>query len=249
MNGERLSSISVVLPAHNEEGNIEAVVRRSLEVLPTIADRFEILVVDDGSKDRTGEIADRLESEGSRVRALHHPRNLGYGNAWRTGIEAATSDWIFFMDSDRQFDIEEIAKLAAQAGDADIVAGYRIRRRDPYYRFLVGSCFNILVTLLFDVHLRDIDCGFKMFRSYLLKPMELESPGALINTEIHAKANLVRARVVEVGINHFPRQVGRQSGTKVRVMASAVAEIIRLRWRLRRYSAVPITEAMAQAGR
>jgi len=244
-----LSSVSVILPAHNEEGNIEAVILHALEVMPEVADQFEIVVVDDGSTDRTGPIAEAVAADRTQVRVVHHPRNLGYGNAWRTGIRAASGDWIFFMDSDRQFDIAEISKLAQKATDHDIVAGYRIHRRDPYYRFLVGSCFNILVTLLFDVHLRDIDCGFKMFRSYLLKPMELESPGALINTEIHAKANRVGARMAEVGINHYPREIGRQSGTKFKVMASALAEIVRLRWRLRRYSTVPIAEAMAQAGR
>jgi len=249
VNDERLSGVSVVLPAHNEAGNIEVVVQRCLEVLPSLAERYEIIVVDDGSRDATGSIADRLGADDSHVRPIHHDRNLGYGCAWRTGIAAASLDWIFFMDSDRQFDIGELGKLTALSASHDIVTGYRIRRRDPYYRFLVGSCFNILVTVLFDVHLRDIDCGFKMFRACLLKPMELESPGALINTEIHAKANRVGARLVEVGINHYPRPVGRQSGTKFRVMASAMAEIVKLRWRLRRYSPASIREAMAQAGR
>lgn len=249
MTSKAVQSISVVLPAHNEAGNIEQVVRRGLEILPTVVDRFEILVIDDGSTDDTGEIADRLSLEDRRVRVIHHYGNRGYGCAWRSGIHAATWDWIFFMDSDRQFDIGEISTLVDAAPGYDIVTGYRVRRRDPYYRFLVGSCFNILVTVLFDVHLRDIDCGFKMFRSCLLKPMELTSPRALINTEIHAKANRVHARVTEVGINHYPRELGRQSGTKLKVMASAVLEIIHLRWRLGTYSPRPVAEAMARAGR
>jgi glycosyltransferase involved in cell wall biosynthesis len=232
MTDERISSISVVLPAHNEEGNIEAVTLRALEVLPGIAEQFEILIVDDGSKDRTGAIAERLASEDSRVKVIHHARNRGYGHAWRSGISAATGDWIFFMDSDRQFDIGDIGRLTTQSEPYEIVTGYRISRNDPYYRFLVGSCFNILVKLLFNVHLRDIDCGFKMFRAPVLKSMVLESPGALINTEIHAKANMVRASTLEVGINHYPRTVGRQSGTKPKVMLRALLEIIRLRLHL-----------------
>ena len=135
-------SISVVLPAHNEEGNIEAVVRRSLAILPSLAQRFEILVIDDGSRDGTGEIADRLSGEDPRVNVIHHPKNRGYGCTWRTGINAARHGWIFFMDSDRQFDIAELEKLTSLAGQHDVVTGYRIRRRDPYYRFLVDRALT-----------------------------------------------------------------------------------------------------------
>lgn len=237
-------SISVVLPAHNEEGNIEFVTRRALEVLPTITSQFEIIVVDDGSTDGTGAIVDDLSSTEARVIAVHHRRNKGYGCAWQTGISMARYDWIFFMDSDRQFDIGELGKLTGESAGYDIVTGYRIHRRDPYYRFLVGSCFNILVKVLFHVHLRDIDCGFKMFRSPLLKAMDLESPGALINTEIHAKADLAGAHLHEVGINHYPRPVGRQSGMKPRVIFRAVEEVIRLRIHLRTYSPAPLVAAL-----
>lgn len=236
MRSQSIRSISLVLPSHNEEGNIEPVVRAGLEVLPTVADDYEILIVDDGSRDRTSEIADRLMARDTHVRVIHHPKNRGYGHAWRTGIDAARGDWIFFMDSDRQFDVVDVRKLALNADGYDIVTGYRIARRDPYYRFVVGSCFNVLVKALFNVHLRDIDCGFKMFRSSLLKAMVLESPGALINTEIHAKANMAGARLLEVGINHYPRTVGRQSGTKPKVMLRALWEIVRLRWHLFGYT-------------
>jgi glycosyltransferase involved in cell wall biosynthesis len=239
MTDERIGSISVVLPAHNEEGNIEAVALRANQVLPTVAQRYEILIVDDGSRDRTGAIADGMAAENPNIKVIHHPRNRGYGHAWRSGIEAASGEWIFFMDSDRQFDIGDIGLLTVPSDPYEIVTGYRISRNDPYYRFLVGSCFNVLVKLLFNVHLRDIDCGFKMFRAPLLKSMVLESPGALINTEIHAKANLVNARTLEVGINHYPRTVGRQSGTKPKVMLRALSEIIRLRLHLVGYSPVP----------
>ena len=120
---ERISSISVVLPAHNEEGNIEVVASRASEVLPTVAQQFEILIIDDGSKDRTGVIADRLAAENPNIKVIHHPRNRGYGHAWRSGIAAASGDWIFFMDSDRQFDIGDIGRLTTQSEPYEIVTG------------------------------------------------------------------------------------------------------------------------------
>src|SRR6476469_5394036 len=129
------AKLSLILPAHNEEPNIEAVVRQAAAVLPTLFRDYEVLVVDDGSKDRTGEIADELAAENPHVRALHHPVNKGYGSALSTGFHEATGDYMMFMDSDRQFDIADLANLAPYIPDYDITAGYRIKRNDPYYRF------------------------------------------------------------------------------------------------------------------
>ena len=204
--------LSLILPAHNEEPNIEAVVRQATDVLPTLFTDYEVLVVDDGSKDRTAEIADELAAENPHVKALHHPKNKGYGGALTTGFTNATGDYLMFMDSDRQFDIQDLENLTPYIGNYDIVAGYRIKRNDPYYRFLIGSGFNQMVKLLFQVNLRDIDCGFKVFKADVLREMDLTSPGALINTEIHAKANVQGRSLVEVGVNHYPRLEGEQSG-------------------------------------
>lgn len=227
--------LSLILPAHNEEPNIAAVVHQAADVLPTLFRDYEVLVVDDGSHDRTPEIADELAAENPHVRALHHPKNRGYGGALTTGFQNATGDYYMFMDSDRQFDIHDLENLAPYLGQYDIVAGYRIKRNDPYYRFLIGSGFNQLVKLLFQVNLRDIDCGFKVFNADVLRDMDLESPGALINTEIHAKANVQGRSLVEVGVNHYPRLEGEQSGASIQVMARAIMETFRLWGRLRSY--------------
>ncbi len=227
--------LSLILPAHNEEPNIGAVVRQATDVLPTLFTDYEVLVVDDGSKDRTGEIADELAAENPHVKALHHPKNRGYGGALTTGFTNATGDYLMFMDSDRQFDIQDLENLTPYIGSYDIVAGYRIKRNDPYYRFLIGSGFNQMVKLLFQVNLRDIDCGFKVFKAEVLRGMDLESPGALINTEIHAKANVQGRSLVEVGVNHYPRLEGEQSGASIKVMFRAVLETFRLWGRMRGY--------------
>jgi glycosyltransferase involved in cell wall biosynthesis len=227
--------LSLILPAHNEEPNIEAVVQQATETLPTLFRDYEVLVVDDGSKDATPEIIDRLAAENPHVKALHHEKNKGYGGALSTGFSSATGDYFMFMDSDRQFDIHDLANLAPYVPQYDIVAGYRIKRNDPYYRFLIGSGFNQMVKLLFQVDLRDIDCGFKVFKADVLRNMELTSPGALINTEIHAKANVQGRSVVEVGVNHYPRLEGEQSGASVKVMARAIWETFRLWGRMRDY--------------
>lgn len=226
-------TLSLVLPAHNEEGNIEWVVREALATLPALFRDCEIIIVDDGSGDATPALADALAAEDARVRAIHHPRNRGYGAALRSGFAAARGDRIMFMDADRQFDIRELAKLAPFVGQHDIVAGYRLRRNDPWRRVALGAGFNVLVKILFGVRVRDIDCGFKVFRADLLRTLDLQAPGALLNTEILALARRQGATLVEVGVNHYPRPIGEQSGGSPRVVLRALGEMTHLWARLR----------------
>lgn len=228
--------ISLVLPAHNEEPNIRAVVEEASEVLPAAFADYEIIVVNDGSKDRTLEIAETLNRENPHVRVVNHPVNRGYGAALTSGFNAATGDYIMFMDSDRQFNINDIHRLTPFVQDYDIVAGYRIKRNDPAHRLLNAAIFGMAVRLMFDIRVRDIDCAFKIMHSDVLKGINLESPGALINTEILAKAKVQGCSLTQVGVNHYPRLEGEQSGANMKVVIRAFREIIRLWWRMRTYS-------------
>lgn len=227
--------ISLVLPAHNEEPNIRAVVEEAAEVLPTAFSDYEVIIVNDGSHDRTLEIAGQLAQENPHVRVVNHPVNRGYGAALTSGFNAASGDFIMFMDSDRQFDINDIHRLTPFANGYDIVAGYRIRRNDPAHRLLNALLFGMAVRLMFDLRLRDIDCAFKIMRADVLKGINLESPGALINTEILAKAKVQGRTIAQVGVNHYPRLAGEQSGASLKVVLRAFWEIVRLWWRMRSY--------------
>jgi glycosyltransferase involved in cell wall biosynthesis len=225
-------SLSLVLPAHNEADNIRAVVERALAVLPVYTDEFEIIVVNDGSRDATGAIAKELAAADSQVRVVHHRRNRGYGAALISGFAASTGAYVMFMDADRQFDIADIRLLSPFVADFDIVAGFRMERSDPIHRRVFAEIFNVTVRVLFGVHLRDIDCAFKIFRGDLLRELELTSPGALINTEIQAKLRRRRARLAQVGVHHYPRVAGSATGGSPRVIARAMRETLRLWWRL-----------------
>lgn len=231
----RVGSFSLVLPAHNEAENIEPVVRRALEVLPDYFDTFEIIVVDDGSKDETGAIVDRLAAEDPRVRVIHHPKNRGYGGALISGFEATTGNYVMFMDSDRQFDIADIARLYPFIETHQIVAGFRMVRQDELHRRIFAETFNLAVRVLFGVHLRDIDCAFKIFDGDLIRSLELSSPGALINAEIQAKARRQGANLQQVGVRHFPRIAGSATGGNPRVIARAMKETVVLWWKMRSY--------------
>lgn len=228
-------SLSLVLPAHNEADNIEIVVRRALAILPRYTSDFEIIVVNDGSRDRTPRIIDRLAKEDDRIRPVHHPRNRGYGGALQSGFRASTNDYVMFMDADRQFDIGDIRLLSPFVPLFDIVAGFRMERSDPIHRRINAEIFNIAVRVLFGVHMRDLDCAFKVFRGDLLRSLELTSSGALINAEIQAKLRRQGATLVQIGVPHHRRVAGQATGGSVRVILKAMRETVILWLRMHHY--------------
>jgi glycosyltransferase involved in cell wall biosynthesis len=228
-------SLSLVLPAFNEEDNIGPVTRDALASLPRFTDNFQIIVVDDGSRDGTAEIVTDIARQDQRVRLVRHERNRGYGAALVSGFNATSGDYVMFMDADRQFDINDLRLLIPFASDYDIVAGFRMERNDPLHRRVFAETFNVTVRVLFGVHMRDIDCAFKLFRGDLLRSLPLSAPGALINTEIQAKARRQKARVQQVGVHHYPRVAGSPTGGNPRVILRAMRETMVLWWKMRFY--------------
>jgi len=224
-----MKSLSLIFPAFNEEANIRAVVEDAYRTIPKLAPIFEIIVVNDGSKDRTGEICDRLGEELSNVRVVHHVGNRGYGAALKSGIKLARYDLIFFTDSDRQFDLKEVATLLEQTDAYDIVAGYRARRQDPPHRLLFAWGWNILVRLVLGIRIRDIDCAFKAFNRRVFNSIQIQSVGAMVNTEIFAQASKFGMTVKEVRVSHFPRRHGKPTGSKFAVISKAFRELIKMR--------------------
>jgi glycosyltransferase involved in cell wall biosynthesis len=226
--------ISAVMPAFNEEANLEQSVGRMAATLQAHARTFEVIVVDDGSQDGTPAVLDRLKATHATLRIVRHPVNRGYGAAVRSGFAAARFPWVFMMDADNQFDPAEVEALLARAADADVVAGYRKHRRDPLLRRLNALAFFTLVRLLFGPLVRDVNCAFKLIRRDLLSRMDLHSEGALINTEVLVLARQLHARLVEVPIHHYPRTSGRQTGANLRVVLRAFRELLAFKAEMRK---------------
>ena len=226
--------ISAVMPAFNEEANLEESVSRMARALGDWAHSYEIVVVDDGSQDGTAALLERLKAVHARLRVVRHPSNRGYGAAVRSGFAAACYAWIFLMDADNQFDPAEVGQLLTVAAGADIVAGYRRRRRDPLPRRLSAWAFFSLVRLFFGSLVRDVNCAFKLIRRDLLARMELRSEGALINTEVLVFARRLGARVIEVPVHHYPRLSGKQTGANPRVVLRAFKELLAFRAEVQR---------------
>lgn len=229
-----MSSLSVVLPAYNEEANVESAVEGVSSVAQQLGMDYEIILVNDGSADRTGEIARELMQRVPSFRLVEHYPNRGYGGSLRAGFAAAMGDLIAFVPADNQFDFREISRLLECLDEADIVSGYRAERQDTFIRKLNGFGWNTLVRLLFGYLCRDIDCGFKLFRREVLEHVTLVSDGAMIDTEFLAGARARGFRIAEVPVTHLPRVAGEATGANLKVIAKAFRDLVRFRQRLSR---------------
>ena len=219
-------SLSVILPAYNEEELIANTILNIMSVLTTWMSDFEVIVVNDGSKDRTAEIVTDLRANDQRIHLINHASNKGYGAALVSGFEAVTKELTFFMDSDGQFDICDLVRFFPLIEEFGAVIGYRINRQDTWMRKLNAWGWKKLVGFIFNVHVRDIDCAFKLIRTEFFRTNRLETRGAMINAEIMYK--LARAGYIytEVGVQHLPRLAGKATGAKPAVILRALREML-----------------------
>jgi glycosyltransferase involved in cell wall biosynthesis len=233
---KRVPELSFFFPAHNEEANLEALVEESLAALPAIAERFEIIAVDDGSRDGTPAIADSLAAAHPDVfRVVHHPVNLGYGAALRSGFRASRFELIAFIDGDRQFRVADVGRLTErlqQSDDPDVVVGYRLERADPRIRRWYARIYRLSNRIFFGVRVRDIDCACKLFKRQALEPVRVASGGAFFTAELLIKLRFEGRKIAQVGVPHYPRTAGSPTGAKPKVVFRAMRDFWSLRFRL-----------------
>jgi glycosyltransferase involved in cell wall biosynthesis len=232
----RVPQLSFFFPAHNEEANLAGLIEEALATLPGLAETFEIIAVDDGSRDATASIAEALAQEHPDVvRVVRHPVNLGYGAALRSGFAAARYDLIAFTDGDRQFKVSDIGRLIerlAGPGTPDVVAGFRIKRADPPIRTLYARAYRLANRIFFGLRVADVDCACKVFRREALNGLRVASGGAFFSAELLIKLQAAGRRVAEVGVPHYPRTAGSATGAKPQVILRAVRDFWWLRLRM-----------------
>ena len=205
-------SLSIVMPAYNEEGNIERAVREASAAARGLVADFEIVVVDDGSRDGTAARLAGLEAEmADRLRVLTHPVNQGYGAALRDGFRATRGELVFYTDSDNQFDLRELEAFLPLMADAEAALGFRMDRQDPYLRIAVSGFFNKLSSLVLGLRVRDLNCSFKLFRGPLIRSLPIESTDFFVDTEMMALLHARGCRLVQRGVRHLPRTSGRST--------------------------------------
>jgi len=245
----RVASLSVFFPAYNDAPSLPALIERAFAVLAAHASDYEVIVVNDGSRDSTGEVLEQLARRyAPHLRVITHAENRGYGGALRSGFAAATKDLVFYTDGDGQYDVGELPKLlalmeAAPDGGTGLVNGYKLERNDPWHRICIGNVYNAFARFMFRIRLRDIDCDFRLIRRSLLDEIRLTSTSGTICVELVRKLELA-CGVVETGVHHYPRLHGRSQFFRVRSLAVTLAQLAGLWVRL---VVLPRTNAAPQA--
>jgi glycosyltransferase involved in cell wall biosynthesis len=226
--------LSILFPVFDEAQNVAPLIEHALAWAPRVARSFEVVLVDDGSRDGSAEAIEQARADDPRIRVVRHARNRGYGAALRSGLRAARGRLIFFTDADLQFDLSELEGLLTHAERFDVVAGYRAQRRDPWPRSVLAFGWGAIVRIVFGLRVRDIDCAFKVFRREVIDAIPIGSIGAFVNTEILLRAERAGFRIHQVPVTHRPRRHGRQSGARPRVILRALLELARFRRELGR---------------
>jgi hypothetical protein len=237
--------LSLVMPAYNEQGVIEDTLDAAMAILPELVERFEVVVVDDGSRDRTGEIVASYGEREPGVRLVSHSQNRGYGGAVTSGLRAAAGDHVAFTDSDGQFSFLDLAQLLARRPGCDVVVGYRHRRADHWIRLVNAWGWNRLIRLVLGVRIRDLDCAFKLFPRQVIDQLDLTAGGAAINAEIMVQCVRGGLRIRETPVRHYPRYSGMPTGAARKVILRAFRELPPLWWRYRAGAARPLFRGVA----
>ncbi|MBI3678915.1 MAG: glycosyltransferase family 2 protein [Acidobacteria bacterium] len=233
-NGFSPHSISVFFPAYNDAPSLPDLLDRTFGILGKHFQDYEVIVVNDGSRDNTAQVLKDLQSRyGPRLRVVTHEKNRGYGGALRSGFEAATKDLVFYTDGDGQYDPRELIKLYQELADnVGFVNGYKLERNDPAHRILIGNVYNRFARLLFGVRIRDIDCDFRLIRRDLVKDIHLASTSGTICVELVRKLELSGCEVAEVGVHHYPRRHGRSQFFRWKSLLQTLHQLVRLRIQL-----------------
>lgn len=227
-----MKNLSVFFPAYNEEGNIQATVIQAAEVLKSLNLNYEIIIVDDGSTDKTGEIADRLAAEIPEIKVIHHRLNRGYGAALRSGFENSKYEWVAFTDADGQFDFSDIEKLLPLTESADLILGYRLGRADSFLRRLFTWGWSLLPRILWGLNVRDYSCGFKLVKKEVFGAVRpIESEEKVFQIEFLVKARKKGFRFAEIGVSHYPRKEGSPTGADLKVVLKSLRDLLTL-WRM-----------------
>ncbi len=234
MGAPKFRSLSVFFPAYNDAPSLPGLLRKTFEVLEEHVDDYEVIVVNDGSRDKTAEVLDDLRLRyADRLRVITHPENRGYGGALRSGLAAATREFVFYTDGDGQYDVGELPALLELADSATgLVNGFKMERQDPFHRICIGRVYNFCARLLFRIRIRDIDCDYRLIRRSLLHKISLTSTSGTICVELVRKLELSGCQVKEVGVHHYPRLHGRSQFFRVRSLATTFLQLLRLWVRL-----------------
>lgn len=232
----RLPSLSVFFPAYNEDKNLQMLIEQTIDFIPTVAEKFELIVINDGSLDSSLAVTTRLQKKYPQLTIINHAKNLGYGAALRSGITAAKYEWTFFTDADLQFNIKQLAQFVPFTTKNDIIIGYRKNRAEGMIRSFNSRLFKLYIDILFRLHVKDIDCAFKLMRTKLVQSIDLESSGAFTTSELLYKLKKRGIKFKQLPVDHYKRKYGQPTGASLKVIIKGVWEAFFLYTRIKLHS-------------
>lgn len=225
---KKLLSLSVFFPAYNEAENLTSLIDQSVSIFPQFSQKLEFIIVNDGSTDNTEKIISQLKQKYKQhqIRLVNHPKNLGYGESLKTGIKSSQYEWIFYSDADLQFDFNNLADFIPHIDKYDVIIGYRQKRSEGFKRSFNASLFKFYIDLLFRLHVKDIDCAFKLFRAKHLKSLTLHSGSAFTSSEILYLLKKKHLKFKQIPVAHYPRRYGNPTGANFKVIIKACYEAL-----------------------
>ncbi len=232
MSNKPLPSLSIFFPAYYDENTVEPLTHACIEVAKTLTDDYEIIIVDDKSPDKTGEVADRLAKEFKEVRVVHHSENMGVGQAMISGYKNTLKEWVFYTDGDAQYDVSELALLAEHTGNFDVIIGYRLKRAEGFKRIFTSRCFHLLTFLLFGIYFKDIDCSFKLIHRKFLDKISFHTNSGLVDMELLLQSKRLKFPVKEIGVHHYRRKFGNSHCLRLNLIISMLLDMLKLRFKL-----------------
>jgi glycosyltransferase involved in cell wall biosynthesis len=221
-----LESLSIFFPIYNEVANIPLLIDSANKIIPKLVKDYELIIINDGSDDGSEEVAKSLIKNQAHWRLVSHQKNLGYGEVLKTGIRSAKKDWIFFTDGDLQFDFKELAKFLVHTDKHQVIIGYRQKRAEGWARSFNARLFKLYIDILFRLHVKDIDCAFKLIKADLLKNLKLNSGSAFTSSEILYRLKKQKIKFKELSVTHYPRRYGRATGANFKVIVKACYEAL-----------------------
>ncbi len=223
-------TLSVFFPAYYDEKNIGKVVEKAVEICESLGLKdYEITIIEDGSPDKTGDVADELEKKYTKVKVIHHKKNMGYGATLWEGFKSARFDYVFYTDGDNQFDLDELKKFVALIPYSDIVVGYRKKKQYSKYRKLTSFVYNLILRFSFGIDYIDIDCAFKLFKRDLFDKIDIATKDAFIDAEIMIRAKMLGYTSTEIGVKHLPRVDGISTAARPSIILRTINEIYNYR--------------------
>ena len=225
---KKIKSISLMFPLYKDKSTVELMITKSSAVLKKLNSKYEIIIVDDGCPQNSGKLAKKIAKKFSNIKIFFHKKNLGYGAALKTGLKKCKNDWIFMIDGDAEYDVDDLFRLLRVSKNYDLVITYRYKKKYTTYRIIISWVYNAILRLIFDIKFRDISTGSRLVSKKLIESIKLKSTSPFVGAELAIKAGLAGYKVGEIGIHTYPRTFGSGSSVSYKNILLTLKDMILL---------------------